>query len=263
MCLSGSVGTAGKAANKREDVRLIQMLLNANAAANPSLARVEESGTMNAATLAAIVEFQRTMLPPPPAIGLVTEGDATWLRLKEGLGDGLTREKFRILLYPAPGHLVDHFYPHIAAALEANEIDTPLRQAHFLAQLGHESGSLRYTEELASGAAYEGRVDLGNTRPGDGVRFKGRGLIQITGRANYTAYGKARNKDYTTEPNNRILATDPEVAVDCSCWFWKKRGINAAADRDDVKAVTRMVNGGLNGLDDRLQRTRRARGLLL
>ena len=79
----------------------------------------------------------------------------------------------------------DIFAPHIDASCRAYRIDTPVRLAAYLAQLGHESGSFRYTEELASGEAYEGRADLGNTHPGDGPLFKGRGLIQTTGRSNY------------------------------------------------------------------------------
>jgi putative chitinase len=102
-------------------------------------------------------------------------------------------------------------------------ISTPLRMAHFLAQLAHESGELRYAEEIASGDAYEGRADLGNSEPGDGRRFKGRGLIQLTGRFNYEAYGKTRGKDYTVSNKTDLLANDPFIAVDVSCWYWLER----------------------------------------
>ena len=120
--------------------------------------------------------------------------------------------------------------------------------------------SFLYTEELASGAAYEGRKDLGNTRAGDGRRFKGRGLIQLTGRANYSAYSKYTGIDYVADPT--LLSSDPKIAVDVACWFWKDRGLDTLAERDDVKAVTKRINGGYNGLDDRIQNLRRGKAVL-
>jgi putative chitinase len=135
--------------------------------------------------------------------------------------------------------------------------------AHLLAQVGHESGDLRFSEEIASGAAYEGRADLGNTQPGDGPRFKGRGLIQLTGRANYTAFGRDRNRDFITPENYRLIATDPNLAVDVAGWFWVKHGLNAFADADNVREITRRINGGFNGLDDRTARLARAKFFLL
>jgi putative chitinase len=92
------------------------------------------------------------------------------------------------------------------------------RQAAFIAQIGHESAQLKYVEEIASGAAYEGRKDLGNTQPGDGKRFKGRGLIQITGRKNYQQISDAWGVDFVTKPE--LLAT-PEYAVKSACWWYK------------------------------------------
>ena len=139
----------------------------------------------------------------------------------------------------------------------------PLPMAHFLAQTGHESGELRWTYEFASGAAYEGRAGLGNTQQGDGERFKGRGLIQITGRANYTAYGKARGADYTTDGGAVLLSHDPANAVEVSCWFWKMKGLNELADQDDLVGITRRVNGGTNGLAERGAILARARFFLL
>ena len=130
-------------------------------------------------------------------------------------------------------------------------LTTPLRQAHFLAQVGHESGELRFVEELASGDAYEGRADLGNTQPGDGVRFKGRGLIQLTGRANYQRYGQSIGKDLVTNGNWRLVADDPFLAVDVACWFWNVHGLSGFADHDDILTITKRINGGLNGLEDR------------
>jgi putative chitinase len=135
--------------------------------------------------------------------------------------------------------------------------------AHFLAQTGHESGELRWTSEFASGSAYEGRAGLGNTQPGDGQRFKGRGLIQITGRANYTAYSKASGTDFTTDATAVLLSHDPATAVAASCWFWNMKGLNELADRDDFVGITRRINGGTNGLAERAAILARARFFLL
>ena len=103
------------------------------------------------------------------------------------------------------------------------DIDTDKRIAAFIAQIGHESGQLRYVEELASGAAYEGRKDLGNTQKGDGKRFKGRGLIQITGRFNYALISKDLGEDFISNPE---LLSTPKYAVQSACWFWNKNKLN-------------------------------------
>lgn len=76
-------------------------------------------------------------------------------------------------------------------------------------------------------------------------------LIQLTGRANYQKYGLAKGRNFTDGDNCKAIATDPQLAVDVACWFWKNRGLNGLADQDDVRAVTRRINGGLNGLEDR------------
>lgn len=135
-----------------------------------------------------------------------------------------------------------------AAMLEFG-INTPARQASFLAQLAHESGQLLYVRELASGAAYEGRKDLGNVHAGDGVRFRGRGLLQITGRTNYAACGKALGLDLLAQP---ALLEQTVNACRSAGWFWQSRGLNALADAGDQVAVTRRINGGTNGLAERL-----------
>lgn len=102
-------------------------------------------------------------------------------------------------------------------------IDTDKEVAAFIAQIGHESGQLRYVEELASGKAYEGRRDLGNTQQGDGVKFKGRGLIQITGRFNYIQISKDLGEDFIKNPE---LLSTPKYAVQSACWFWNKNKLN-------------------------------------
>lgn len=117
--------------------------------------------------------------------------------------------------------------------------------AHYLAQIAHESGELRYTKELASGRAYEGRKDLGNTQQGDGVKYKGRGLIQITGRANYREYGNYCGFDVVDSPE---LLERPLGAAKSSMWVFDTFGCNELADQDNLKAIRRKINGGYNGL---------------
>ncbi len=130
-------------------------------------------------------------------------------------------------------------------------INTPLRLAHFLAQIDHESGGFKYLTELGNRAyfnKYEGRKDLGNTEVGDGFRFRGRGYIQVTGRYNYLQLSKDTGIDFVNNPD--LLATEVNAIVS-ACWFWSKRKLNALADKDDLIGITRRVNGGLTGLEDR------------
>ena len=129
-------------------------------------------------------------------------------------------------------------------------INTPLRVVHYLAQVFHESESLRYVEEIASGRQYEGRRDLGNVKPGDGVRFKGRGFIQLTGRANYQAYANSGycRGDLMSHPEWLCNSPGNQKA---SMWFWATNNMNALADLDDIEAITRRINGGLNRLASR------------
>lgn len=143
------------------------------------------------------------------------------------------------------------------------QIDTALRQSHFLAQVLHESGRLRYTKEIwgptPAQLRYEGRDDLGNTQTGDGKRFMGRGLIQLTGRANYRKYADATGIDVLTDPD---LVSKPPLCVDVAGWYFATHGCLELADRDDLHAVTRRVNGGLNGIQDRENLLKRAKSFL-
>lgn len=135
--------------------------------------------------------------------------------------------------------------------LDGFAIDTPLRIAHFLAQTCEESAGFRTTVEFASGDEYEWRKDLGNTEPGDGRRYKGRGFIQLTGRANYVQYGKLLGLDLVGNPD---LAADPTTSLSIACKYWEVHDLNALADQDDVVTITRRINGGLNGLSERRAR---------
>lgn len=142
---------------------------------------------------------------------------------------------------------------------DAGILDNPLRLAHFIAQLTHESGNFRYMEEIASGAAYEGRKDLGNVNAGDGVRFKGRGPIQLTGRTNYDRASKAIGIDFVSTPE---LVARPDLGMWTSIWFWTANSINKWADADNVEKVSRVINGGTNGLADRKAKLLLIRGYL-
>lgn len=138
-------------------------------------------------------------------------------------------------------------------------LDNSLRLAHFIAQLGHESDGFNAMEEYASGAAYEGRRDLGNTQPGDGRRYKGRGPIQITGRANYRTYGRRIGINIEKYPE---LASNPCIGMRLALEYWKAKGLNALADADDLLKITKRINGGTNGLADRRRRLALAKGLV-
>jgi putative chitinase len=147
----------------------------------------------------------------------------------------------------------------LGATLARFAIDTPLRVAHFLAQTAHESDGFCTTEEYADGRAYEGRRDLGNVEPGDGPRYKGRGLIQLTGRMNYACTGQELGLDLLGAP---LSVNDPVTYLLVACLFWTRLKINQHCDADDLYAVTRLVNGGLNGLDSRRAYLARAKALV-
>ncbi|WP_062367895.1 C39 family peptidase [Gordonia sp. QH-12] len=157
----------------------------------------------------------------------------------------------------------------MVGAMQAAQITTPLRAAHWCAQIGHESGGLVYMEEIADGSAYEGRADLGNVYPGDGMRFKGSGPIQLTGRANFSRFSEwCFAKRYTTNPREFVdhperVRREPKWGFLAASWYWTvaRPQLNPLADRDDLIGVTRAINGGTNGLDDRRDRLARCKRL--
>src|SRR5687767_12149392 len=166
------------------------------------------------------------------------------------------------LLSIMPGITVarrDAVLPFLQAAMTEFAIDTPARAAAFLAQLAHESGQFRFMEEIWGPTPAQRRYEpvstlaanLGNTEPGDGKRFKGRGPIQITGRANYRRFGDLLGTDLVADPARAAL---PELAFRIAGLFWSKKGLNELADRatpDAFREITRRINGGFNGLEDR------------
>ena len=169
-------------------------------------------------------------------------------------------------------------------------INTPTRQAAFIGQCGHESNNFKTLEEnlhYSAGAlmrvwpsrfpdantaekyannpeaiankVYGGRADLGNTEDGDGWKFHGRGVIQLTGRSNYQVCGDALGQPFTTQPE---LLLEPEWACMSAGWFWNKKGLNALADQEDWTTMTKRINGGTLGLDDRINRIHKAMDIL-
>lgn len=159
------------------------------------------------------------------------------------------------------------FVEPLNAAMAEFEINNVARETAFLAQLAHESGAFRYVREIASGQDYdEGRKAerLGNTPEDDddGVRYKGRGLIQITGENNYRACSTALFGDPDRLLFEPALLERPDVAARSAAWFWKTHGLNELADAGDFRRITKRINGGLTGWQDRLAYFERAQGIL-
>lgn len=174
--------------------------------------------------------------------------------LSEAMGGTVSLERYVALL------------PHFEQAMKEADVTTAPRAAMWCAQLGHESVGLKYMEEIASGDAYEGRTDLGNTQPGDGRRFKGRGPIQVTGRANYAALSRwAHQRSLVPTPtffvDNPAALASLDYAFYGAVWFWVTHDLNGPADRRDLEATTKIINGGFNGLDDRRIRYQRCSAL--
>lgn len=169
---------------------------------------------------------------------------------------GLVTSKQLVAICPrCPADKIDAYARGLTAACIEAQINTLTRAAAFIGQLAHESGELRWFEEQDDGHRYEGRRDLGNTQAGDGPRYKGRGPIQLTGRSNYLAAGAALGIDLVGFPEK---AAEAEVGFRTAAWYWTTRKINTLADALDFVAITRAINGGTNGLEQRLNYYRHA-----
>ena len=260
MCISSSVGK--KCTNARSDVIVIQCALNYFWRSAP-YRLVPVNGKCDADTLAGIVDYQERVQGMKVPDGKISPTGLTIQSLFARIPSTFDLYSLRGIMVNADWETVERYYKHLVTTMATRSINTSLRRAHFLAQLGHESGSFRYNEEIATGAAYEDRSDLGNTEKGDGERFKGRGLIQLTGRANYKKYGESIGQDLTVDGNWTTVATDPMLAVDAAGWFWETTGLNALADSDDLNKITKRVNGGYNGLADRKAYLKRAKWFLV
>lgn len=166
-------------------------------------------------------------------------------------------------ILPNAGHQAGVFVTALNIAMNRYGIVGTPRVAAFIAQVGHESGQFRWVREVwgptAQQVGYEGRADLGNTVKGDGSKYRGRGLIQITGRANYAVCGEALALDLINKPE---LLELPQNAAMSAAWFWSTRGLNTLADASDFAKITRRINGGVNGLEDRLALWERAKKVL-
>lgn len=160
----------------------------------------------------------------------------------------ITRDMIKAIAPNSKEEIIGPLVGYLNKYMPKYGVDNYLRVCHFLAQAAHEAASFRTLEEYASGAAYEGRKDLGNVNKGDGVRYKGRGIFQLTGRANYRDIGKKIGMDLE---NNPELAESPEVSVLTALEYWKSRNLSPLADADNVELITRRINGGLNGFEDR------------
>jgi len=259
--LQASVGDGRP--NHKADVESIQRLLNLVHA--QGLIALENplvpDGLYGRNTRNGIEACQRDLMRITSPDRVIDPDQPTILALCAALPQGYSETLLGMVMAAATQARVALFAGPIAAVMARYDISTPLRQVHFLSQVGHESGELRYMQELASGTAYEGREDLGNTQPGDGARFKGRGLIQLTGRYNYTAYGESIGRRDEVLASPAIVATDPDLCVDVAGYFWQRENLNTLADRDDVERVTRRINGGTNGIGHRRDLLERAKSL--
>ncbi|QEY70519.1 glycoside hydrolase family 19 protein [Pseudomonas denitrificans (nom. rej.)] len=166
-------------------------------------------------------------------------------------------------IYPNASQRAGVFVPALNRAMQQYRIDSPVRQAAFLAQIGHESGQLKWVKEIwgptPTQSRYEGRKDLGNTQSGDGKRFMGRGLIQVTGRENYRKAGAALGLSLLDKPE---LLEQVEWATVSAAWWWSSRGLNELADAGEFEQITRRINGGMNGQKERLELWARAKEVL-
>jgi putative chitinase len=195
----------------------------------------------------------------------------------------VSASQLKAVLPSLPTKSLDGLTRGLSRAMQESGISTPRRQAAFLAQLAVESRDFtRLTERYtlrpnfqlpgskrppytATSAAdyfeywYGNRPNLGNTQPGDGFRYRGRGYIQLTGRANYQTAGRALGLDLENNPDS---AADPEVALRVAAWYWQSHGLNQLADEGNVREITRRINGGYNNLSEREQEYRRFREVL-
>jgi len=168
------------------------------------------------------------------------------------------------LLHLAPNgkaHIVNGIAQRFDALAHEYDVTTRLRLCHFLAQAAHETDGFRTLEEYGGASyflRYEGRQDLGNSQVGDGIRYHGRGIFQLTGRANYRRFGKIIGIDLEAAPER---AKEPDISLLVAFAYWSERAISAAADADDIAAVTKLINGGRNGLAERTRYLEKAKGI--
>lgn len=203
-------------------------------------------GIYGSQTQNAFAQFKKaTKQGDPDKLGL---GSAKILiELKELPGAGLLSKFQAESIYGRS--IQPHQLKDLNDCLSRFQINTPARMRHFLSQTAHESGGLKWMKELASGSAYEGRKDLGNNRPGDGPRYKGAGVIQLTGRSNYQAFS-----DFIDDPNvmDGVDYVSTTYPFSSAGFWWHRNNMNGLCDRgSSVEQVTKRVNGGNRGLAER------------
>lgn len=163
----------------------------------------------------------------------------------------ITESQVRRIMPRAQSDRVKEFVESFNKYSDQFEINTKLRAIHYIAQVAHETGELKWLEEIASGQQYEGRKDLGNIQAGDGKRFKGRGYLQTTGRSNYQKYADSGYCVGDLMSHPEWLAQQPGCQK-ASMFFWLTHGLNELADKDDARTISKRINGGWNGLAQRL-----------
>lgn len=188
-----------------------------------------------------------------------------WVGLDNAAEPGLTvtRERLLRLAPSANATIIAGIAAHFDELAADHDVTTPRRICHFLAQAAHETDGFRTLEEYggpAYFARYEGRRDLGNTEAGDGIRYHGRGIFQLTGRANYRRFGQLLGIDLEGKPER---AKEPATSLRVAFAYWRERAINAAADADEIERVTKLINGGRNGLAERSRYLEKAKGIWL
>ena len=187
----------------------------------------------------------------------------TWIGIDHAPEPGLavTRERLLRLAPSANTTIIAGIAERFDELADDHDIATPRRICHFLAQAAHETDGFRTLEEYGGPAyfiRYEGRRDLGNLQAGDGIRYHGRGIFQLTGRSNYGRFGQLIGIDLEAQPER---AKEPETSLRIAFAYWTERAINAAADADDIERVTKLINGGRNGLAERRRYLEKAKGI--
>src|SRR5262245_28898893 len=229
MTIQKSVGK--NCTNEKADAKLVQAALNLIETDKFSLEKkLTVDGGFGKGSIAALESFQSSVMEQKKPDGVVSPGGQTIEMMRRMVPKGLSEDAFIAIMAYGTRSRLKLYHPLFVALMPNYQVNTPLRVAHFLAQVGHESLSLALTEELASGADYENREDLGNTQPGDGKRFKGRGFLQVTGRANYDAYAGSACLNLMQKGNEVLIAKVPRHALDASLWFWEQKKLNQRAD---------------------------------
>ena len=261
MCISAAVGK--NAANQQDDVLIVQALLNLNIQRLAPLPLLVADGGFGRFTQAYITEFQKRCVPTEIGMDTVRPGSATLAELLKAKAAALTAPVLEALMPLARQEQALRYFDPLVACMAQNQIDTPLRQAHFLAQLGHESGSLRFPRRSLTEAAMRVASILetrrqamaGGSRAGDSSRSPAesttlpmarRGIVTLCPATILNCWGPIRSSRRTAPAG-----------------IGQSRGLNALADKDDVRAITLKINGGFNGLDDRTRRLKLAKCLLL